>query len=376
MAWNTPGSGSGNDGSNGNKDKPNPWKPRGGKSGGNGLNDLLDRLRGAFDGNGGNPLRWLAIGLVLLLLLSSFQLIGEQQRGVVLRFGQFARVMQPGPNFKWPWPIESVTKVNATQIKTFSNTFSVLTRDENLVNVAMNVQYRVGDPQLYLFGSRNADEMLEQVAQSALREQVGRADLDTVLGARGPLAVSAKEHLQTSLNDYRTGLVVTEFNLQNARPPEEVQPAFDEVNSAQQVRESLVNEAQAYAARVVPEARGQAAATRKVAEGYRDSSVARATGDTTRFSLLQEQYKNAPEVTRKRLWLETVQNVLAQNRKVVGGDGRQLIYVPMAQPSGGAAAPAPPLLTPEAVLPPVQSTPAQGNSPRSPRPAGREEASR
>ena len=103
MAWNTPGSGSGNDGSNGsNRDKPNPWKPRGGKSGGNGLNDLLDRLRGAFDGNGGNPLRWLAIGLVLLLLLSSFQLIGEQQRGVVLRFGQFARVMQPGPNFKWP----------------------------------------------------------------------------------------------------------------------------------------------------------------------------------------------------------------------------------------------------------------------------------
>ena len=375
MAWNTPGSGSGNDGSNGNKDKPNPWKPRGGKSGGNGLNDLLDRLRGAFDGNGGNPLRWLAIGLVLLLLLSSFQLIGEQQRGVVLRFGQFARVMQPGPNFKWPWPIESVTKVNATQIKTFSNTFSVLTRDENLVNVAMNVQYRVGDPQLYLFGSRNADEMLEQVAQSALREQVGRADLDTVLGARGPLAVSAKEHLQTSLNEYRTGLVVTEFNLQNARPPEEVQPAFDEVNSAQQVRESLVNEAQAYAARVVPEARGEAARTRKVAEGYRDSSIARATGDTTRFSLLQEQYKAAPEVTRKRLWLETVQDVLAENRKVVGGDGRQLIYVPMAQPSGGTAAPAQPLLTPEAVLPPVQSTPAQG-TPRPPRPAGREEVSR
>ena len=170
--------------------------------------------------------------------------------------------------------------------------------------------------------------------------------------------------------------MVTEFNLQNARPPEEVQPAFDEVNSAQQVRESLVNEAQAYAARVVPEARGEAARTRKVAEGYRDSSIARATGDATRFSLLQEQYKGAPEVTRKRLWLETVQNVLAQNRKVVGGDGRQLIYVPMAQPAGGAAAPTQPLMTPEAVLPPVQSTPAQGNSPRSPRPAGREEASR
>jgi membrane protease subunit HflK len=214
------------------------------------------------------------------------------------------------------------------------------------------------------------------VAQSALREQVGRSDLDTVLGARGPLAVTAKERLQASLDEYRSGLVVTEFNLQNARPPEEVQPAFDEVNSAQQVRESLVNEAQAYAARVVPEARGEAARTRKVAEGYRDSSIARATGDTARFSLLQEQYKGAPEVTRKRLWLETVQDVLAQNRKVVGGDGRQLIYVPMAQPAGGAPAPAQPLMTPEALLPPVQSTPTQGNSPRAPRPTGREEASR
>jgi membrane protease subunit HflK len=375
MAWNTPGSGSGNS-SGGDKDKPNPWKPKGKGGGGNGMDGLIERFRGLFDGNGGNPLRWVGLALALLIVFSSFQLIGEQQRGVVLRFGQFSRVMQPGPNFKWPWPIESVTKVDATQIKTFSNTFSVLTRDENLVNVAMNVQYRVGDPQLYLFGSRNADEVLEQVAQSALREQVGRSDLDTVLGARGPLAVTAKERLQASLDEYRSGLVVTEFNLQNARPPEEVQPAFDEVNSAQQVRESLVNEAQAYAARVVPEARGEAARTRKVAEGYRDSSIARATGDTARFSLLQEQYKGAPEVTRKRLWLETVQDVLAQNRKVVGGDGRQLIYVPMAQPAGGAAAPTQPLMTPEALLPPVQSTPAQGNSPRSPRPAGREEASR
>lgn len=376
MAWNTPGS-SGNDGSSGNNNqKPNPWKPR--RKGG-GLNDVLDRLRGIFDGSGGgNPLRWVLLGLALLVLLSSFQLIGEQQRGVVLRFGERSRVMQPGPNFKWPWPIESVIKVNATQIKTFSNTFSVLTRDENLVNVAMNVQYRVGDPELYLFGSRNADEMLEQVAQSALREQVGRSDLDTVLGARGPLAVSAKEHLQNSLNEYKTGLVVTEFNLQNARPPEEVQPAFDEVNSAQQVRESLVNEAQAYAARVVPEARGEAARTRKVAEGYRDSSIARATGDTTRFSLLQAQYKDAPEVTRKRLWLETVEQVLAQNRKVVGADGRQLIYVPMA-PQAGAAAPGPaaqPLLPADTLLPPVQSTPSQNRTERSPRPTGREEVSR
>jgi modulator of FtsH protease HflK len=373
MAWNTPGSGggSGNNGNGSNGGKRNPWKPRGG---GNGAGDLLNRLRDMFGGGGGSPFRWVAIGLGLLIVFSSFQLIGEQQRGVVLRFGLFSRVMQPGPNFKWPWPIESVTKVNATKIETFSNTVPVLTRDENIVTVSLNVQYRVGDPKLYLYGSRNADEVLKQASQSAVREQVGRSDLDTVLGVRGPLAASAKERLQASLDAYRTGLVVTELNLPDARPPTEVQPAFDEVNSAQQVRESLVNEAQAYAARVVPEARGEAARLRTTAEGYKTAKIAKATGDAERFSLLQEQYKNAPDVTRKRLWLETVQQVLAGNRKVVGGDGRQLIYVPMPAQSGAAAtAASPPVLPPESVMPTVESTSSSIRSAeRSPRPAGRE----
>lgn len=374
MAWNTPGSGG--SGNNGNR---SPWKPRNsGNSGGNGggIGDILDRLRGLFGGGGGgNPLRWLPIVLGLLILFSSFQLIGEQQRGVVLRFGQYARTMQPGPNFKWPWPIESVTKVNATKIETFSNTVPVLTRDENIVTVSLNVQYRINDARLYLYGSRNADEVLKQASQSAVREQVGRSDLDTVLGVRGPLATSAKERLQASLDAYRTGLIVTELNLPDARPPQEVQPAFDEVNSAQQVRESLVNEAQAYAAKIVPEARGEAARLRTTAEGYKTAKIARSTGDAQRFSLLQEQYKNAPEVTRKRLWLETVQQVLAQNRKVVGGDGRQLIYVPMqggqGQASGSASAPS--VLPPETLMPSVESTPSSIRSgDRTPRTGGRE----
>lgn len=383
MAWNIPGkgspdSGSPGNGSNGEKPRPNPWKPRNkGNGGGNDLNDWLERLRGLFDGGGGgggNPLRWIALAFVLLIVFTSFTLIGEQQRGVVLRFGQFARIMQPGPNFKWPWPVESVTKVTATQIKTFSNTVPVLTSDENIVNVSFNVQYRISDPRKYLYGSRDADEVLKQAAQSAVREQVGRSDLDTVLGVRGPLGSSAKERLQSSLDAYRTGLIVTELNLPDARPPTEVQPAFDEVNSAQQVRESLVNQAQAYAAKVVPEARGEAARLRTTADGYKTASVARATGDATRFSLLQEQYKAAPEVTRKRLWLETVQGVLAQNRKVVGGDGRQLIYVPMPA-QGGASASAPAVLPSDVLMPPVQSAaPATANRPD--RPTGREEVER
>ncbi|MGS1079958.1 FtsH protease activity modulator HflK [Pseudoxanthomonas beigongshangi] len=376
MAWNTPGSGgSGSGGGNGNNDNRRGWNPRGGNSGGGGLGDLLDRLRGSFDGNG--PLRWIGVALVLLILFSSFQLIGEQQRGVVLRFGQFSRVMQPGPNFKWPWPIESVTKVNATEIKNFSNTMPVLTRDENIVTVSVNVQYRIADPRLYLYGSRNADDVLQQAAQSAVREQVGRSDLDTVLGERGPLGSQAKERLQASLDTYRTGLVVTELNLPDARPPEEVKPAFDEVNSAQQIKDRLVNEARAYAARIVPEARGTAARTRTEAEGYKAAVVARAQGDADRFSLLQEQYKNAPDVTRKRLWLETVEQVMRQNnRKVIGGDSRQLIYLPMpAQGGANAAAPAP---TPEVVMPAVESsatTPLR-SAERPARPAGREESGR
>ncbi len=373
MAWNTPGKGGDSPDNNGR----NPWPPRRPSSGNNGLGDAFDNLRRQFGGgNGGGIFRWVLLGVALLILLSSFQLIGEQQRGVVLRFGEFARVMQPGPNLKFPWPIERVVKVNATQIKTFSNTVLVLTRDENIVNVTLNVQYRVGDPRLYLFGSRDADRVLEQVAQSVIREQVGRANLDTVLGARGPLSVSASEQLQASLDAYRTGLVVTEVNLQDARPPEEVKPAFDEVNSAQQIKDQLINEARAYAAKVVPESRGEAARRRTVAEGYKAAKVAQAEGDTARFTLLRDEYRNAPEVTRKRLWLETVQDVLARNRKVVGGDERQLIYVPM-QPSGAnVALPAPPgaAIAPETLLPAIEQ--ATEPAARSAARTGREEVSR
>lgn len=361
MAWNIPGGNrSGNNGSdNGNRPgKRNPWTPKGGNGGA--FDNLLDPLRGLFGGGGGAG-RWIAIVAVLWLAFNCFVLITEQQRGVVLRFGQFARIMQPGPNFKFPWPIERVTKVNATQIKTFSETVPVLTRDENIVSVEINVQYRVSDAQRYLFGTRDGDKVLQQAALSTVREQVGRSSLDTVLGARSALAVSARTQLQHSLDAYRTGLVVTELNLPNARPPEEVKPAFDDVNSAQQDKDRLTSEAQAYAAKIVPEARGNAARVRTVADGYRTAAIARATGDAQRFSLLLDQYQNAPEVTRKRLWLETVQQVLAENRKVVGGDGRQLIYVPMPG-APAAAANAPPVLPADLVSPTINAI--NGDSPR------------
>ena len=345
-------------------------RPGGGRSAGGGFGRLLDKLPDF--GGGGSPLRWIGLALALWLAFNCFVLIAEQQRGVVLRFGMFDRVMQPGPSFKLPWPIERVIKVNATQIKNYEDRVPVLTSDENIVEVAVNVQYRVADPQVYLFGTRDGDEVLRQAALSTVRETVGRSTLDTVLGAREQLAVGARERLQKSLEAYRTGLVVTELNLPDARPPQQVKPAFDDVNSAQQDKERLISESRAYAAKMVPEARGQAARVRTVAEGYKTAEIARATGDAERFSLLVAQYKNAPEVTRKRLWLETVQDVLARNRKIVGGDGRQLIYVPLdgAAKQAPAQAMLPELWAPTgaAAAPEAQARPG-----RSGRPAGREE---
>ena len=373
MAWNIPGNK--NSGDRSNKDGRNAWKPRGSGGGGGGLDDILNRLRGIF-GDGGGPLRWIGLALALWLVFNCFVLITEQQRGVVLRFGQFARILQPGPHLKLPWPIERVTKVAATQIKTFTENVPVLTRDENIVQVEINVQYRVGDPQRYLFGTRDGDEMLKQAALSTVREQVGRSTLDTVLGARNALAVSARTQLQKSLDAYRTGLVVTELNLPNARPPEEVKPAFDDVNSAQQDKDRLTSEAQAYAAKVVPEARGDAARVRTAAQGFRTAAIARASGDAQRFTLLQQQYAASPEVTRKRLWLETVQLVLAENRKVVGGDGRQLIYVPMTGQGNTSAAQQQVPLVPELVAPTINATTPDDSRPERSARSAREEPTR
>jgi len=371
MAWNIPGNndtgGSGNGTSGGGNSGRNPWPPQwrsGGRRG-----DGLDKLRNLLSGGGGNPLRWVLLIALIVLLFNCFTLIGEQERGVVLRFGQTARTMQPGPNFKLPWPMERVIKVNTTGVRTFSNALPVLTRDENIITVSFNVQYRVSDPAMYLFGARDADAVLRQVAQSAVREQIGRANLDSALNARGPLSAAAFTSLQSSLDTYRTGLVVTELSLQDARPPEEVKPAFDEVNSAQQMNERLVNEARAYAAKIVPEARGQAQRVRTTAEGYKTAAIARATGDATRFSLLLDQYRIAPDVTRKRLWLETVEAVLAENRKVIGGDGRQLIYVPMPSADGTPGAQHPAVIPAEVVDGSSSAVPAAPSrtTPRPPR---------
>lgn len=335
MAWNQPGGG--------DKD---PWK--GGDSQGKDVDDFLNRLKsgmnrmlGGDDNRRGGPniVIWIVGALLLWVVLDAWVMIDERQSGVVLRLGKFDRLMTPGPNFKLPRPFESVTKVDVTQLRSISDQVRMLTSDENIVQIEYNVQYLVADPKSYLFGARDPDDTLKQAAESAVRDVIGSSAMDQVLtGERAALAADAKQRLQTTLDDYTTGLQVSVFNLQNARPPSEVREAFDDAISAREDRERIESEAEAYASKVVPEARGDAARIRAEAEGYKQSVIARAEGDAQRFTLLADEYAKAPEVTRKRLYLETMQDVLARNRKVYAGDGDNVLYLPLDGATGSRSA--------------------------------------
>lgn len=341
MAWNLPGKG-GSD--KGGKD---PWRGRDPKRETDAFLQRLKRsLGGLFGGEPGTgdsgPRFGIWIGLLLAIWLgfSSFRLVNETQRGVVLRYGQFDRILMPGVNLKWPWPIETVTMVDATKVRTASDSVRMLTNDQNIVQIDYNVQYTVADPRLFLFGNREPDKTLQQAAESVVREVVGAATMDDVLkGAASVRTARARERLQEALDQYKTGLAVADFTLQNARPPQEVKEAFDDVSRAQQDKDKAINIARAYASDVIPKARGQAASLITGAEGYKDAIIAGAQGNAQRFSLLDAQYRKAPEVTRRRLYLEAVEDVLKNVPKVVAGRGINTLYLagPRASDVGGAA---------------------------------------
>ena len=376
MAWNQPGKGS-----------QDPWR---GKNSGNPIDVLRSRFRDAFGGGGAGglgPLGWIVPILMLLVLFNSFKLIDERQRGVVLRYGAFNRIMTPGANFKWPWPIETVTVVDATKIETLEDEVRVLTKDENIVDIKFNAQYQISDPRLFLYGFRDdltvdgvrmqGRETLQNAAESAVREVVGNNTMDTVLFERDQLIVAARQHLQESLDLYKTGLKVSEFTLQNARPPEEVRQAFDDAISAREDKSRIESEATAYASKIAPEALGSAARIKAESEGYRAATIAKATGDAARFRQLADQYRKAPEITRKRLYLETMEQVLANNQKVIAERNNNILYLPIpgaAPTAARSAAQAAP------VLPTVKSVPAPAasddNSERAPRGDGRAEGGR
>lgn len=333
MAWNEPGN-------NGQRD---PWNRnrQGGKSP---LDDLLNNARNRLGKMGQGPgsiLTGVAVVLVVGLLFSSYTIIGARQAGVVLRFGEYSRTLPPGFHLKLPQPIESVTKVEATRIRSVTDKVAMLTKDENIITIDFTVQYQVDDSRKYLFSLNDPDGTIGAAAEAAVRSVIGSSDMDQILSAAGAsLVAQAQETLQKTLDTYDSGLRVTEVSFQNVAPPNEVKDAFDDVNNAREDKQSIENAALAYASKVVPVARGDAARIAAEAAGYKAERVARATGDAARFELLLKQYKAAPEVTRKRLWLETMEQVMAKNPKVIdGSNGRNIINLPALQGSPTAVQP-------------------------------------
>lgn len=351
MAWNEPG-------------KRDPWR---GNPKGPDMEDALRRLRERFGnlfgggGGGGNGVGGGAGGILVVVValvlawiaLDSWSVVNARDVGVVQRFGKKTRVMSPGFNLKWPRPIETVTKVKIKDVRLLTDSVRMLTKDENIVQIDFNVQYQVSDAEMYLFNVKDVDNItVKQAAESAVRQVIGGSAMDTILSGQGSeLVAETKKVLQATLESYAAGIVVTEVNFQSVAPPNEVKEAFDDVTNARENKQQTENEAQAYAFQVVPEARGEAARIKAEAEGYRAERIALAEGEADRFSLLLTQYKAAPEVTRKRLYLETMQRVLRDNTKVVdSGNGRNLINLPTDRltPAAVSLAPGSGVLLPSA----------------------------
>ena len=357
LAWNEPG--------NGQRDPWSKHRTPGGKPAlDKWLRDLQARFNRLGRGPGNIALIVLAV-LVLALLFSSYTIVNARQAGVVLRFGEYSRTLSPGFHLKLPQPFESVTKVDATRVRSVTDNVILLTRDENILAVDFTVQYQVDDARKYLYSLNEPDETTHAAAEAAVRAVIGSSDMDQILSGEGATLVSqAQLVLQKTLDSYNSGLRVTEVSFQNVAPPKEVKDAFDDVNNAREDKQSIENAALAYANKVVPVARGEASRIAAEAAGYQAERIARATGDTAQFNLLLKEYKAAPEVTRRRLWLETMEQVMADNRKVIDSTGgRNIINLPSTHGSTAPAAGNPPATTTAIVAPPTDSASDKGQQP-------------
>jgi membrane protease subunit HflK len=332
------------------------------------LTTLLGRKGGGGGGDGqprpplnirqfGGGIGLLLILVVVIWLASGFYVVDASQRGVVLQFGKFRETTEPGLRWRLPYPIQSHEVVNLTGVRTVEVGYRgseknkvlrealMLTDDENIINIQFAVQYILKDPQAYLFNNRNPDEAVIQAAETAIREIVGKSKMDYVLyEGREQVAAQAAKLMQEILDRYDTGIQISKVTMQNAQPPEQVQAAFDDAVKAGQDRERLKNEGQAYANDVIPRARGSAARLIEEANGYRQRVIAAAEGDASRFKQILVEYSKAPEVTRERMYLETMQQVLANVSKVLidAKSGNNLLYLPLDKlmQAAGAAVPA------------------------------------
>ncbi len=341
MAWNEPGNESGG-----------PWDKKQRNQGPPDLDEvarqLQDKVSNLFggrkqnktNGGGGNGDKRLNSGPILalagiigagFLIYQSFYTIQPAERGVVQRFGAYHSVTAPGPHFKIPF-IDTVETVNVDQVNKFLHSAQMLTKDENIADVRVEVQFRIQDAPDYLFQDANPNGTIRGVVESSLREVIGKNNLDQVMtDNRIGIALDVQKGTQAMLDLYRTGLIVTNINIQGARPPEPVQDAFADAIKAREDKERLQNQAQTYANDVVPRARGNAARLIEDAKAYKTKVIAEAQGESERFLALLSEYQKAPGVTRERLYLETMQDVLQGSGKVLLDvkEGNNLTYLPL-----------------------------------------------
>jgi modulator of FtsH protease HflK len=324
--------------------KPNDWNRQpeggGGNGGGNGSS-----------GNGGPDMKFAGIGVGLIAAVvgiiwlgTGFFIVQEGQQAVVTRFGKLSRTLEAGFNWRLPYPIERHETVNLLQLRSIeigrSSTTqatglkdsSMLTQDENIVDIRFTVQYRLKSAADYLFQNREPDEAVTKAAESAIREVVGRGTMDTVLNKdRESIQRDVLKSVQAQLDRYKTGIQVQAVNIQNVQPPEAVQAAFDDALKAGQDRDRLKNEGLAYANDVIPRAKGTAARLTQEAEGYKANVIARADGDAQRFKAVLTEYQKAPQVTRDRMYTDAMQQIYAGVTKVMvdSKQGNNLLYLPL-----------------------------------------------
>ncbi len=353
MAWNEPG---------GNSNNQDPWGGRkgGGRQGPPDLDEafrkLQESLNGLFgggkkrgddsgrSGGGGFGLLFVGLGLLAVVwLYSAIYVVDEQEQAVVLRFGKYHETVGPGLNIYFP-PIDRKFQENVTRERAYSKQGAMLTEDENIIEVPLTVQYRVSNLQDFVLNVDQPEVSLQHATDSAVRHVVGSTEMDQVLTeGRELIATEVRERLQRFLDNYRTGITITQVNIQSAAAPREVQEAFDDVIRAREDEQREKNQAESYANGVIPEARGQAQRMLEEANGYRDEVIARAQGEADRFTKLVAEYRKAPEITRERLYIDTMQEVMSNTSKVlVTGDKGQnnLLYLPldkMIDSRGGAS---------------------------------------
>jgi modulator of FtsH protease HflK len=347
--------------------------PQWGRRGNNGPPDLDElwrrlnqRLNSVFRGKGGGGTpqmpgagkigggAGILVGLVLLVWsFSGFYIVDASERGIVLRFGKYVETTESGPRWHLPWPIESAKVVNVSGNRSvevgYRNNVKnrvpreslMITEDENIIDIQFAVQYTVKDAEDFLFENREPDGTVIQAAETAIREVVGKNKMDMLLQeGKAEIVKDVQALMQTILDRYKTGIDVSRVTMQDAQPPEQVQAAFSDAVKAGQDRDRQTNEAQAYFNDVVPKARGTASRLLQEAEGYRQSVIANADGDASRFRQIVAEYNKAPGVTRDRLYLDMMQQLLTNTSKVVVDQkaGSNLLYLPldklMAQTAG------------------------------------------